>query len=51
MPQIKITRLEGTYLVWADCRALGMDSDHITDSLMQQQHVLLNSGTMYGQAA
>lgn len=50
MPQIKITRLEGTYLVWADCRALGMDSDHITDSLMQQQHVLLNSGTMYGQA-
>ena len=47
LPYIPVTRLEGTYLVWADCRALG-HSDAITRLLADEGKVLVNSGTMYG---
>ena len=47
LPYIPITRLEGTYLVWADCRCLG-PSDAITARLESEGKVMVNSGTMYG---
>ena len=47
MPYIPITKLEGTYLVWADCSSLGT-SDAITELLEREGKVLVNSGTMYG---
>lgn len=47
MPYIPITRLEGTYLVWANCKALGT-SDEITSKLTNEGKVMVNSGTMYG---
>ena len=47
MPCIPVVRLEGTYLVWADCSCLGT-SDAITARLESEGKVLVNSGTMYG---
>lgn len=51
MPEIGITHLEGTYLIWADIRSTGMTSDELTEKLLKDGHVLVNSGTMYGQKA
>lgn len=46
--QYPILPLEGTYLVWIDCRALGIGSDATTLRLQEQQKLMVNSGTMYG---
>lgn len=48
LPQIEVLRLEGTYLVWADIRATGLTSDELSERLMKQGKVFVNSGTMYG---
>lgn len=50
LPQLTITRLEGTYLVWIDCRSLNKTSDQIIEILLENARVMLNSGTMYGNA-
>lgn len=50
MPEYPITKLEGTYLVWIDCRRTGKTSDEIIEVLNSEAHVMLNSGTMYGAA-
>ncbi len=48
LPQLPVTRLEGTYLVWTDCRALRLPSDAMQARLLEQTGLWLNSGTMYG---
>lgn len=48
LPQIAVTKLEGTYLVWTDCRALGSTSDELQRQLLAQTGLWLNSGTLYG---
>ncbi|MCH5182005.1 MAG: pyridoxal phosphate-dependent aminotransferase [Prevotellaceae bacterium] len=50
LPQMKITPLEATYLVWADCSAWKADSDTLAEILEQQAGVKLSSGMLYGQA-
>ncbi len=50
LPAVKIVPMEGTYLVWADCRALGMTSDDITARLLDEGRVMVSSGTIYGAA-
>ncbi len=49
-PDWKVTRLEGTFLVWVDIRTTGMTSDEVTEWLLHERHILVNSGTMYGEA-
>lgn len=48
LPQIPVTELEGTYLVWTDCRALPFPSDTLQSRLLEETGLWLNSGTMYG---
>ncbi len=48
LPQLHVTLMEGTYLVWVDCRSLGMSSDDMEHELMVSERLWLNSGTMYG---
>jgi len=48
MPKVKISSLEGTYLVWADVSALGVGSDELTRQLEEEGHVKVSSGTIYG---
>ena len=42
--------LEGTYLVWTDCRAAGLSSDALTRRLLDEGRLHVNSGSMYGAA-
>lgn len=48
MPRLDVLRLEGTYLVWVDIKKLGIKSDELTQRLMNEGHVFINSGTLYG---
>lgn len=49
MPQLNVVKLEGTYLVWVDCSALGKTSEEITAALLEKQKLWLNGGGMYGE--
>lgn len=51
MPCVKICKLEGTYLAWADMHAFtakGLTTKEMQDSLTANEKVWVNSGTMYG---
>lgn len=50
MSQLTVTRLEGTYLVWVDCRRLGLTSEALCRRMLDEQLLWLNEGTMYGVA-
>ncbi len=51
LPDFMVTPLEGTYLVWVDIRKSGYTSDEITEKLLKEGKVQVNSGTMYGSQA
>ena len=48
LPDFPIAKLEGTYLVWMDCRALGKPSEELEELLLREEKLWLNAGTMYG---
>lgn len=48
-PRLEISPLEATYLVWIDCRKLGMSSARIAE-LALGAHLRINPGTLYGRA-
>ena len=48
LPDFPITKLEGTYLVWMDCRKFGMTSAELEKRLIEEAGLWLNAGTMYG---
>ena len=63
LPQLPITKLEGTYLAWVDCSVVlakradgatlshcGLDAPHLSleEYLLKHQQVLVNDGSMYG---
>ena len=51
LPQLPVMKLEGTYLVWVDITATGLTSDELTERLLREAKVMVNSGTMYGRTA
>ena len=48
LPQCPVMRMEGTYLAWVDCSALGIGSEEIEERLMSGHGVWVNAGGMYG---
>lgn len=50
LPEFPLTVLEGTYLVWMDCRKLAMASEELEHRLVNEAGLWLNAGTMYGTA-
>lgn len=48
IPQIRMIRPEGTYLVWLDCRALGMDSTTLHRFFADRARVYLEQGAIFG---
>ncbi|MEY8685522.1 MalY/PatB family protein [Bacteroides sp. AN502(2024)] len=48
LPEFPVTVLEGTYLVWMDCRKLNMHSEELEQRLVTEAGLWLNAGTMYG---
>ena len=48
LPQFPLTKLEGTYLVWMNCKALGLSSETLEEDLIKEAKLWLNAGAMYG---
>lgn len=48
IPSIKVFPLEGTYLPWLDCRALGLDDNQLHDLFLKDAKLWLDDGTMFG---
>ena len=48
LPQLPVMRMEGTYLAWVDCTALGEPSEEMEERLMRENKVWVNAGSMYG---
>ena len=50
LPQLPIAHLEGTYLAWIDVQALGWDSEQLAARLLEEAHLWVNAGEMYGKS-
>ncbi|KAA0696548.1 putative C-S lyase [Halopseudomonas laoshanensis] len=50
VPQIRCAQAQGTYLLWLDCRALGMTDGQLKAFFIQKAGVGLNPGISFGAA-
>ncbi|WP_419722788.1 MalY/PatB family protein [Serratia nevei] len=47
-PWCKMTRAEGTYLAWLDCRALGLNDDALQQALIHTSKIAPSMGRSFG---
>ena len=48
IPNIKMIRPRASYLVFLDCRTLGLNQKELVDLFVDGAHLALNDGTMFG---
>lgn len=48
LPQVKVIQPEGTYLVWIDCRELGMNGQELSEFLAKDAKLAFNQGYAFG---
>lgn len=48
LPKIKPLRPEASFLVWLDCRALGLNHEQLIDLFVNKAYLALNDGEMFG---
>jgi len=48
IPKIKVIIPEGTYLVWLDCRQLGLNAKELNDFMIKKARVALDDGYWFG---
>ncbi len=48
LPQIEVIEPEGTYLVWLDCRGLGLGKAELERLMLDEAHVFMNEGYIFG---
>lgn len=48
IPTIKMIRPEATYLVWLDCRELGLNDDELNEFMIKKARLGLNEGRTFG---
>ncbi len=49
LPQIRPLRPQASFLVWLDCRALGLGHDDLVSLFVDKARLALNDGEMFGQ--
>ena len=50
IPRIKANLPDATYLVWLDCRGLGMDDEELRRFMIQEAKIGLNEGYTFGRS-
>ena len=50
LPKIKMTDLEGTYLVWLDFRELGLTNEQLEKLIIKKAGLWLDSGAIFGES-
>jgi cystathionine beta-lyase len=48
LPHLRVTQPEALYLIWIDCRALGLSSDALKQMFFDEARVYLESGSRFG---
>ncbi|MDE6748668.1 MAG: pyridoxal phosphate-dependent aminotransferase [Lachnospiraceae bacterium] len=48
LPQIKLIEPEGTYLIWLDCRGLGLPEEELENLIVHKAKLWLDSGAIFG---
>lgn len=48
IPEVKITKPQASYLVWMDFSALGLKHEALVDMLINNAHLAMNDGAMFG---
>jgi cysteine-S-conjugate beta-lyase len=48
IPGINVIHPQGTYLVWFDCRSLGLDNHQLRNLFLNQARVFLDEGSLFG---
>jgi cystathionine beta-lyase len=48
IPNIKVSKPQGTYLAWLDCKELGMNQKDLVDFFIYEAKVGLNDGAAFG---
>ncbi|MDB5084019.1 MAG: cystathionine beta-lyase [Bacilli bacterium] len=48
IPQIKVIPPEGTYLVWLNCRELGLEPEALHQFMIKEAKVAMNAGSSFG---
>ncbi len=49
LPKIKISELQGTYLIWLDFRGFELDDETVNNLLINKAEVGLNKGSVFGE--
>ncbi len=49
LPEIKPVELQGTYLLWLDCTALGKTKEELEEMMVQKAELFLDEGYMFGE--
>jgi cystathionine beta-lyase len=47
IPQVKPLRPQASFLIWLDCRELGLDHDSLTSLFIDKAGLALNDGEMF----
>ncbi|MDO5074937.1 MAG: PatB family C-S lyase [Bacteroidales bacterium] len=48
LPKIRVQRPQASFLLWLDCRALGLDAQGLDQLFVQEARLALNNGAMFG---
>lgn len=48
LPGIKVVKPQASFLIWLDCRELGLKQSQLEDLFVSKAGLALNSGTMFG---
>ncbi|MDE6228216.1 MAG: cystathionine beta-lyase, partial [Muribaculaceae bacterium] len=48
LPQIRPLRPQASFLIWLDCRALGLTQPRLVDLFVKKAGLALNDGSMFG---
>lgn len=48
IPQVKLIKPEGTYLIWIDFNSLNLSDEELDDLIINKAKLWLDSGTMFG---
>jgi cystathionine beta-lyase len=48
LPKVKVIPAQGTYLLWLDCRQLGLSDEALQKLFLEQAKLALSPGAMFG---
>jgi len=49
IPQITFEKPQATYLLWLNCKELGLSDDELSEFFIHQASLGLNNGSIFGQ--